>query len=337
MKLSDLEFEVNQHKRLYIYGTGVVAGGAAEAIQYLYDVVPEGYLVSDTIERWHAINPQEILILIATPEQYHNEIIHTLVQYGYGEIDRVCLTSHMEYLLMGEYLKQKSGFRLIEDCRKKKSKTNVDIYIAEASSGKDIVLNNRYESKAFIHKVLCDQVECPLDNSIYGELSAMWWMHKYEQHDVMGLYHYRRDLLLDEIDISVLKDEEADVILPLPFVCEPDTSGQYGRYLHVKDQQVIWDILKKRHPEFYEKAEMILQDKYLYNYNILIARKEVFNAYFEWLFTLLEEISKECEKENRPERKPRYIGRIGEVLTSLYFTVNEQNYKIIHGEKRWKV
>lgn len=337
MELKQLEEQIKNHKYLYIYGAGVVAGGAADAIYYLYNAMPCGYLVSETLDRCSIPNKEESFILIATPEQYHQDIINTLEECGYSSVDRICLTSHLEYLLMGMFLKQKSGYRLVDDCAKSILDKNPDIYIAEASSSKDVVLYGRYDKKDYINTVVCDKVDCPLDNSIYGELSATWWMTKNEIHDIMGLYHYRRDLILDDSDFSILMNGEADVILPLPFVCEPNTSGQYERYLQEKDQRVMWKVLEKKYPDFYMKAKVVLEGKYLYNYNILVARKDVFVAYSDWLFELLEEIAYECEMEERPGRLARYIGRIGEVLTSLYFMVNEQGLKVVHGEKRWKI
>ena len=79
-----------------------------------------------------------------------------------------------------------------------------------------------------------------------------------------------------------------------------------------------------------------MKSPYLYNYNILIARKEVFDDYCGWLFPMLRQIADRCEKEKR-DRMPRYIGRIGEVMTSLYFMRNKKNWKITHGEKVWRI
>lgn len=337
MELKQLEEQIKKHKYLYIYGAGVVAAGAADAIYYLYNVIPNGYLVSDTLDRCLISYKKDSFILVATPEQYHQDISDKLEECGYSSVDKMYLTSHLEYLLMGAFLKQKSGYKLVDDCVKSVLDKELDIYIAEASSSKDLTLHGQYDRKNYINKVVCDKVDCPLDNSLYGELSATWWMTKNEKHDIMGLYHYRRDLILEENDLSILTNGEADVILPLPFVCEPNTSGQYDRYLQEKDQKVMWKVLENRYPDFYEKAKVVLEGKYLYNYNILVARKDVFINYSDWLFGLLEEITDECESEKRPGRLARYIGRIGEVLTSLYFTVNEPGLKVVHGEKRWKI
>lgn len=102
------------------------------------------------------------------------------------------------------------------------------------------------------------------------------------------------------------------------------------------DVEVMKRVLEKWEPEEYGRFAAILRTPYLYNYNMLIARKEVFDDYCGWIFPLLKEITKKSE-EIEGDRLPRYIGRIGEVLTSLYFMRNRKGWKITHGEKVWRV
>lgn len=58
----------------------------------------------------------------------------------------------------------------------------------------------------------------------------------------------------------------------------------------------------------------------------------IFNDDCSWMFPLLKEIADRCEKEDR-ERLPRYVGRIGEVFTSLYFMLNKQK-GTLHMQKK---
>ena len=141
---------------------------------------------------------------------------------------------------------------------------------------------------------------------------------------------------MTEEQLRLLEEGILDVILPLPFVCSPDASGQYGRYLLQSDVDIMLDVIKEQDREHYQETLDILKMPYLYNYNMLIARKEVFEEYCGWLFPLLKEIRNRCERE-RKERMPRYIGRIGEVLTSVFFTRNEGRWKIGHARKVWRV
>ena len=75
----------------------------------------------------------------------------------------------------------------------------------------------------------------------------------------------------------------------------------------------------------------MLKQEYLYNYNIVVAKREVLDAYCEWLFPLLFRI----EEINDPkgEKIPnRYIGYIGETLETLYFMCNGEKLRIAHTE-----
>lgn len=380
---------LRENQTIYIYGAGVVAYGAKRAVQELFGIRCRAYLVSDCKK-----NPEQIeripvkaagdiwenhisgeYILIATPEEYHQEIIESLKSYGCWNYD--ILTSHLEYCLMGEYLFETKGIRRIEDFGRTKSESETDkknsrtdewnsrlgneesvrekgkpdICVHMAVSHRDQKLKKEYLESAWIKKVqagaaLTDQKislcgddigqNISVQNALYGELTVTYWAWKNDLHDFMGLFHYRRILNVEEKQLLRLLTKEADVILPLPFVCCPDASGQYGRYLTETDQRILWEVLEEKRPEIYEKACKALKEPYLYNYNMLIARKAVFTDYCEWIFPLLDEMTRRCGKIEM-ERLPRYIGRAGEVFTSVYFLVNERGWKIVHGEKCWRI
>lgn len=362
---------LKKNQRIYIYGAGIVAYGAKTAVTELFHIRCQAYLVSDRKNNPEGIEHipvktvwsepvGETYVLIATPEEYHQEIRAVLEKCGcrnYG-----ILSSHLEYCLMGEYLSARKGIRRIEDfgnpesfgkagAEPRRNQEDFDICVHMAVSHKDHRLEKDYNEPSWIKKVqagaaLTGQRISPYrddagenisaQNALYGELSVSYWAWKNDLHDIMGLFHYRRTLNVSEKQIMTLLTEEADVLLPLPFVCQHDASGQYGRYLTKTDQQILWDVLEEKQPEIYRKACGVMKDPYLYNYNMLIAKKEVFTAYCEWLFPLLEEIAARCGRIEI-ERMPRYIGRAGEVLTSVYFLVNERKWKIVHGEKCWRI
>jgi len=290
--------------------------------------------------------------LVATPEEYHAQIAEMLMANACQNF--AFLTSHLEYCLMGEYLKMTEGIRCIEDEEIvfDTEKATLDARIYMAISHNDKKLAKTYAEESFVKKIqvgtaLTDTVLAGVDlfdnvgenisaeNPIYGELTATYHAWKNDLHDIMGLFHYRRVLKVTEEQLRILGTDKADVILPLPFVCCPDASGQYGRYLCREDIDIMLEVLKDNYSGLYDKVNEVLKGKHLYNYNMLIAKKEVYQDYCAWLFSLLEEIAKRCETVPR-NRLPRYIGRIGEVLTSVYFMINEKNWKIVHAEKVWR-
>lgn len=349
--------------QIYLYGAGVVAYGAYKAIQEIWHATVKGFLVTDKkgqpyqIEGIPVFSLEECgddlrknLILIATPEEYQDSIEQELIQRGLSNYRK--LQSHSEYELMGKYLKEVQGLSQIEDFNEGEESTkyeNICVYMAV--SHKDKKLSKVYYEEPWIKKIqvgaaLTDKKIIKLtdeggdslsaENALYGELTAAYYAWKNNVKKITGLFHYRRVLHVTTGQLHFLETGEVDAVLPLPFVCFPDASGQYGRYLLPQDIEIMKRVLKEREPEEYERFAAILRTPYLYNYNMLIARKEVFDDYCGWLFPLLKEITDRCEKEKR-KRMPRYIGRIGEVLTSLYFMRNKRNWNITHGEKIWRV
>lgn len=363
MEYEKLSSTLRQYPRLYLYGAGIVAYGACKAIRELFGINIEGFLVTDKtgqvpyIEQIPVCTLEEIqgsiqdsLILIATPEQYHPEIERVLAAEQAPRY--ICLDSHTEYVLMGAYLKKTENLSLADDYRVSRSAAddgNTGIYMAVSCHDKK--LSKSYAEKPWVKKIqvgaaltderlgqLCDNDGDNISarNPLYGELTASYYAWKHSRYAVTGIFHYRRVLELTQGHLDLLKEGTVDAILPLPFVCYPDASGQYGRYLLKPDIEIMMQVLREREGSGFGEVARLLGRPYLYNYNMLAARKEVFDDYCGWMFPLLEEIEYRCEKESR-NRLPRYIGRAGEVLTSLYFMRNAGKWNITHAEKVWRV
>lgn len=359
--IQELEDYFNKFDAIYLYGAGVVAYGAYKAVCELFGIDVKGFLVTDKDSHLeeidgipiHALREVQIgkdnLIMIATPEEYHDSIEQALQERGISNY--VKLDSHLEYILMGRYLKEVCRLKLIEDYQTHRLDTSASIGIYKAVSHMDRKLKGVYHEASWIKEIQVGSVltkkrladitdercgSLSEQNGLYGELSATYYVWKYGIYEVTGIFHYRRILNVTGEQMQLMKDREIDVILPLPFVCYPDASGQYGRYLLQSDIDIMLDVLKEQDRKYFEEVLNILKMPYLYNYNMLIARKEVFDDYCSWLFPILKETAYRCEMR-REKRMPRYIGRIGEVLTSLYFMQNIKKWRIAHAEKIWRV
>ncbi len=365
-ELEELENKIKQFPHFYIYGAGVVAYGAYCAIKELFGIVPEAFVVTEQNENQHEIHEIKIIplvqinkefhqtiFLIATPEEYHKNIKEGLSQKNYKNI--LLLDSKLEYFLMSDYLKKTREISTIEDfvseqhCLKKMP-VEKDVCIYMAVSDKDKKLKEIYHEPDWVKKIQVGSNLAPIyfeemrdnigenisdKNPTYGELTATYWAWKNDIHKVVGVFHYRRVLDISIEELQLLDEGKVDVILPLPFVCNPDASGQYGRYLSREDIEIMKAVLVEKHTLQKDEIEQILKKDLIYNYNILIARKEVFEEYCNWLFPLLFEIEATCENFER-ERLTRYLGRVGEVLTSIYFFMNRHRWNISHAKKIWR-
>lgn len=346
----------------YIYGAQVVAYGVYTAVRNLSYKEPEAFIVSsrgnnpEKIEHIPVIEIYEgidsgALIIVATPQIYHEDIKAKLDQFRLK--NTLYVDTHVEYLIMSNYFKKLGRFLLLEDLPLPNEAVDdlsqVKIYMAKHH--KDPILREKYELPPWIEPIqvgttLTDQrIAGRLDNTgdnishknyKYSELTAMYWAWKNCREEYLGICHYRRILLLEQVDFRRIKEHGINVVLPLPFICYPDASGQYGRYISSDDQERMMQALREVSPEYYRGALNILKEPYLYNYNMFLADSHTFNDYCEWIFPILERAEALCEPDGR-ERRDRYIGYFAEVLTAIYFLYNKNNLRIAHGEKKWMV
>lgn len=110
---------------------------------------------------------------------------------------------------------------------------------------------------------------------------------------------------------------------------EPNIEEHHKRYIKNKDWWTLIAVLKELHPEYAKAFPKVLNQQYLYNYNIILARKQVLADYCAWLFPVLERIE-QLSMPKGSERADRYIGYMGETLLTLYFIHNQNKFNIAH-------
>lgn len=180
-------------------------------------------------------------------------------------------------------------------------------------------------------------------NGNYSELTGLYWIWKNrlatsesDEDEYVGLAHYRRMFDLSEDDLRRIKANDIDVLLPYPMPYEPCIEAHPKRYLKDVDWQALLTALEELQPEYADAFKNILKGEYMYNYNIVIARKEVLCDYCSWLFPILER-TEELSVPKGCERADRYIGYMGEILETLYFVYNKYGLRIAHAGCRFLV
>lgn len=359
---NDVWKQIEDAGSFFIYGAQVVAYGVYVAIRELLGKKPEAFLVSSmdnngtkiedisVVEVNRNIQPNA-MIIVATPEIYHESINENLRLCNLVNI--LFVDTHVEYLIMSRYYKKNGRFKLLEDIPLQDQDTDdfagVKMYMAKHF--KDPILKRTYDIPSWVQPIqvgaaltkqrIADLLDNTGDNISYknykySELTAMYWAWNNSKEEYLGICHYRRILLLSNDDIRKIKQHDINVVLPLPFVCYPDTSGQFGRYIKEEDQRKMLDAVKELSPDYYYEAQRILQEPYLYNYNMFLADANTFNDYCRWIFPILERAEELCEPQG-VDRRDRYIGYFAEVFTAIYFLYNKNNLKIAHTEKKWMV
>lgn len=297
-------------------------------------------------------------VLIAVPEQMQPEIEETLENFGFRHYSRLTFARWDELMKlfhakMGKFLPLSA---LPVGCHK----PFVRIYMAKSHA--DRPLRGNAALPEYVLPIQAGADCCKvrtadlLDNAgenisskngNYCELTALYWIWKNrlsagtagkvmlqepggdEAWQYYGLCQYRRGFELREDDLLRLVDNDVDVVLPYPLPYGPDINEHHKRYIKEADWDALLQAVEELQPEYAEAFPGILTQKYLYNYNVILARKSVLREYCEWLFPILgraEELSipKGCE------RNDRYIGYMGETLETLYFMKNADRLNVVH-------
>ena len=202
-------------------------------------------------------------------------------------------------------------------------------------------------------------------NPMYCELTAQYWAWKNDpEADYYGFFHYRRymsfsektlktnlfeDAELDRLDDSSLDElnlkpevmekliEQYDVIGTTPVNLKRlhrDLDSNYTQYAitpyqYAEDLDVMLDIIKEKYPEYYDVAEYYLKKSHIgYFCNMFIMKKELFNKYCEWLFTILEEHERRRDYTNYDVAGYRVSGYLAERLFGIYYTYLKQKTDI---------
>ncbi|MCR4746129.1 MAG: DUF4422 domain-containing protein [Lachnospiraceae bacterium] len=355
--------EIKKHKSYVIYGAQVVAVGAREAISHLTGIQPDCFAVGKPAGRtWFpAGNPAEIdgipvvnietippdtFIVLGVTELIQQEVIPYLESHGYRNY--YPLTQHEEHLLMSEYYRSLGIFPTVDsaaaDADANGSGNKADFTLYEVKNDKDKLLGEHPElfyyekeiqagaalTEASIADIRDDKGKnISSKNRMYCEMSAVYWVWKNTDHDWIGIEHYRRHLLVKP---EMLTDD-IDVIMPLPYICYPNEMAQFLRFTSENVKDALFRALKSLHPEKFEDYKKILYGKYQYTYNLVCAKKHVFDDYCRWFFEITEYMEKEYSEELPELIETRAFSYVAEVLTNLYFIYHQKDLRIRHVEK----
>lgn len=340
--------KLRQYNTFYIYGAQVVAYGAYCAIKRLTGRVPQAFVVGDVMGNPRSIEDIEVLpskeanrdalIVVAVTELLQGEIMESLEALHFRHVFR--LTAHEEHLLMSEYFASLGKFPVAEMLV---GSPSADLAMYEVRNHRDKPLSSRPHLESFEHTIQAgaaateERIAPVLDNEgenisernkQYCEMTATYWVWKNTQHAWKGIEHYRRHLLVKPEMLA----EDVDAILPLPYICYPNTLAQFRRFVSEDVLQALLRALRDLHPNEYEEYLAILHGNYQYTYNLVCARTDVFDDYCTWFFRITEYM--EGMADEVPEiGNTRALSYVAEVLTNLYFMSNSGKLYLCHVEK----
>ena len=349
--------------KVVIYGAQGIALGAYNAIKLLHPekkiacfFVTERGINSATLGGIPVIELSEyikdkteeekanVTVLICTPENVMESIEKSLDEVGMNNHIRI---DSLKWACLQEKAFTLSGtFAPLSTFSVGSKKADIEVFKMVHHKDKPLVTNYKdpvYVTSVQVGASFADirMTEC-IDNQgenisekngDYSELTGLYWIWKNKikrQDDTYyGLAHYRRFLELSEDDLLRLADNDIDVVLPYPMPYEPNIEAHHLRYLSDSEWDAVLHALEELQPDYSRAFKDILKQEYFYNYNVILAKKDVLDDYCSWLFPLLFRIE-ENNDPNKEKEPNRYMGYVGETLETLYFMYNKDNLKIAH-------
>ena len=165
-------------------------------------------------------------------------------------------------------------------------------------------------------------------DSLYCELTGLYYIWKSDRHSITGLAHYRRLFTIDSNQIQYLI-WKYDVIIPDYVYCKKSIRESYEKS-HVQDDwNIMMDVLQSMYPDYYPDAVKIFEKSRFIPYNMFISKREILESYCEWLFPLLFSIEPKINLRNRSRYQGRAIGFLAERLFILWVFHNNLKVKNI--------
>ena len=176
-------------------------------------------------------------------------------------------------------------------------------------------------------------------NSMYCELTGLYWAWKNLVADYIGLAHYRRHFKgkkkSDNIMDNILSYEEAsnlldkcDVIVPKKrnYMIETIYS-HYEHTHHIETLDCTREVIAELYPEYLATFDANMKKTYMHAFNMFIMSRENVNNYCKWLFDILFEVEKRLGDKEYDAFQARYPGRLSELLFDVWMNKNGLNYK----------
>lgn len=177
-------------------------------------------------------------------------------------------------------------------------------------------------------------------NGSYCEMTAHYWIWK-NVHDTeyVGVCHYRRFFGID-LSANTINDvlADADVLMVEPSWHVDSVYSYFAKFMGAENMTILSMVMKTRFPGYFDTLEKICDGIKFHPFNMLLCRKDLFDDYCQWMFTILEE----CERYVKPApytNARRALAYMAELLTGVYFIHRQLKirsvpyYKIENGQK----
>lgn len=168
-------------------------------------------------------------------------------------------------------------------------------------------------------------------NSNYCELTGLYWIWKNQKDAFVGITHYRRFFEKSGKIVSMEAVEKnlqkVDVIVAKRQWVERNVRTHFEMFHSKKDLGLVKKIIEEKCPEYLESFEKVMSKCFLFSFNMMICKKEVFDAYCNWLFDILIECEKRVDITGYNTYQSRIYGFLSERLLMVYLMQHKLKIK----------
>ena len=163
-------------------------------------------------------------------------------------------------------------------------------------------------------------------NCYYAELSGVYWVWKnYRGADCVGICHYRRFLTSEEGYAFSEAEyerilEKHDIVTTKQLELPGSYRDGFGAHHKVSTLDETGRIIAERCPGYYDTFDRLVHQNKTYFGNIMVAGKELYDAYCEWLFTIFFELQERVDLTFEDDYHKRVFGFISEFLLYVWVT-----------------
>ena len=183
-------------------------------------------------------------------------------------------------------------------------------------------------------------------NANYCELTGLYWIWKNTDDSYKGLVHYRRyfgrnnlsnkisDICSYEYLLNCLKS--VDIVLPYVEYFKQNAKEEI--LLHCCTEEIfdkLRQIIETKYPDYIETYDRYFNENKASLFNMLFCKREIFDAYCEWLFSILFVLKKQVDLAKLNTYQQRLYGFLSERLLNVWVIKNKlvvKHLPVIHME-----
>ena len=168
-------------------------------------------------------------------------------------------------------------------------------------------------------------------NHLYSELTVAHWLwKKAPRANYLGLCHYRRHFVLTEEIRQAMAEGTVDVLLTTPRLTFPNVHKYFATLpvttMDEQDFQLMLRLMEQEDSELAKFSKDFLEGQIHYPNNMVIAKRDIYLDYGNFMFKVLQGMQEHYERKNI-SRPDRYLGYVGELLTTVYFSYHRRKWR----------